>query len=105
MRERFDFGRCGADDPDQENVAAVLLGEPRRLEREAAAAAEDRQRLRGFDPAQAISSFPSRGVQIARSPPARRNATICCTASSSGNAAATSAARSVNVPVGANNIL
>ena len=50
------------------------------------------QRPRGRDPAQAISSLPSRGVQIARSPPARKNATICCTASSSGKAAATSAA-------------
>src|SRR5277367_453320 len=103
MRERLDFGRGPADDADQENLAAALAREPRRLQCEAPAAAENRQRL--CDPTQAISSLPSRGVQIARSPPSRRNATICCTASSSGNAAATSSARSVNVPVGANNIL
>ena len=30
--------------------------------------------------AQASSSFPARGMQIARSPPSRRKATICCTA-------------------------
>jgi hypothetical protein len=35
----------------------------------------------------------------------RRKATICCTVSSSGKAVATSSTRSFNVPVGANNCL
>ena len=52
---------------------------PRDLQRETAAAAEDGER-RPAPLAQASSSLPSRGMQTARSPPARRKATICCTA-------------------------
>ena len=55
--------------------------------------------------AHASSPLPSRGTQIARSPPSRRKATICCTASWSGKASATSSTRSFSVPLPKNSIL
>ncbi len=74
-------GSDGADDADEEGRAAVGLRGARDLEGKTAAAAENGERARFAPLAQASSSRPARGTQIARSPPSRRNATICCTAS------------------------
>ena len=83
---------------------AALRG-ARGLQRESAAAADDGERARLAALAQASSSRPARGMQIARSPPSRRKATICCTAALSGKAAATSSTRSFSVPSAANSCL
>ena len=96
-RPRSPIGR--ADDADEKRLPAVALrASARDLERKRARAAQDRQRHGPRRPAHPSSSLPSRGMQIARSPPWRRNATICCTASWSANASATSSTRSFSVP-------
>ena len=110
VRIGFDARIGYADDADQERVAARAAGVGGDLERKRAGAAQDRERRRrGGDPlprrrVHASSPLPSRGTQTARSPPSRRKATICCTASSSGNASATSPTRSLSVPLPANSI-
>ena len=81
----LDGGVGHADDADHERLAPGSAGFGGDLERKRAGAAEDGKRRLGRWPVarrvHASSSFPSRGTQIARSPPARRKATICCTAS------------------------
>ncbi len=86
VRIGLDGGVGHADDADHERLAPGLRGRRRRPR------AETRRRRTGWRAAAAAagpplagvhasSPFPSRGTQIARSPPARRKATICCTAS------------------------
>ena len=90
---------------DQERRAAGGGGGARDLDREFPAAADDGERARLARLAQASSSRPARGVQIARSPPSRKKTTTCCTAGWSGKAAATSSTRSLSVPAAENSVL
>ena len=83
--------------PRRASPATSSGNAPRRRESPGAAAASARPAAT----AHASSSLPARGTQIARSPPWRRKSTICCTASWSAKAAATSSTRSFSVPVAA----
>ena len=104
MRIGLDRRIGRADNSDQKRLPAGSARLAGDLERKRARAAQDRQRTRGAGDRPAVrrahpsSSFPARGTQIARSPPWRRKATICCTASWPANASATSSMRSFSVP-------
>ena len=103
VREGFDRRIGQAADDADDGVGGG--GGARDLDREFPAAADDGERAGLARFAQASSSRPARGVQIARSPPSRRKATTCCTAGWSGKAAATSSMRSLSVPADENSVL
>ena len=108
VRKSLDRRVGRADDADQKRLAPSPARFSRDLERKVPRAAQDGERRRGRAAGKTLhasSSLPARGTQIARSPPSRRKATICCTASSSGKASATSATRSFSAPFSANSIL
>ena len=97
MRVSLDAMRRGPDNSDQKGRASRSRGVCRDFERESAGAAKDRERgprrvtRPDLAPVDHASSLPARrGTVTWRSPPARRKATICCTADRPGNALATS---------------
>ena len=104
-----DGGVRDAGHADHQRLAAGPAGVGCDLERKRAGAAQDGERRAcgrrpGGRRVHASSPLPSRGTQIARSPPSRRNSTTCCTSSWPGKASATSPTRSLRVPLPENSI-
>ena len=100
VRVGLDLTPGGADESDQEDLTPRLLDLARRLERQAARAANDSERR-----THAGSSPRWRGVVTPRSPPSRRKATMACTAALSGYSRATCSTRCFRVPSSANKAL